>query len=174
MPKILVNIRRRLLDEAKAQLQKNGYGGTTMRSVAAACDVSVGTLYNYFTTKDMLIAQFMLDDWQEALERMKVSASQTSDASEILKCIHKELMNYSQQHRTLFDDPSAAKAFHAVLNDKHQLLVAQIADIIKPYCEAAEYEDADYASKFIAEIVLSHGVAREDYAKLSPILNRLL
>ena len=33
----------------------------TVRSVAAGCGVAVGTVYNYFSSKDMLIAAFMLE-----------------------------------------------------------------------------------------------------------------
>ena len=71
MPKIIENVRQTLLEEAKRQIKENGYAKTTIRSVAGACNVGVGTVYNYFESKDMLIATFMLEDWMECLREMK-------------------------------------------------------------------------------------------------------
>ena len=63
MPKIIENIREALLVEAKRQIAERGYQNTTIRSVAKECGVAVGTVYNYFKSKDMLIASFILEDW---------------------------------------------------------------------------------------------------------------
>ena len=46
MPKILENIREILLQEAKRQVFENGYSSLTIRSVASACGIGVGTVYN--------------------------------------------------------------------------------------------------------------------------------
>ena len=71
MPKIIENVREQLLAETKRQIAENGYEKTTVRSVAGACDIGVGTVYNYFSSKDMLIASFMLEDWKKCLLQMK-------------------------------------------------------------------------------------------------------
>ena len=62
MPKIIENIKEQIIEEAKRQLFENGYAKTTIRSVAKACGIGVGTIYNYFPSKEMLISAFMLDD----------------------------------------------------------------------------------------------------------------
>ena len=56
MPKIIENLREQLLSEAKKQVKERGYAATTVRSVAKACGLGTGTVYNYFKSKDMLIA----------------------------------------------------------------------------------------------------------------------
>ena len=71
MPKIIENIRQNLLEEARRQVLQEGYSALTVRSVAAACGISVGTVYNYFPSKDMLIASFMLEDWQLCLDKIE-------------------------------------------------------------------------------------------------------
>ena len=48
MPKIIENIREKILEEAKCQVMESGYASMTIRSVANACGVGVGTVYNYF------------------------------------------------------------------------------------------------------------------------------
>ena len=67
MPKIIENLREQLLAEAKKQTSEQGYAKTTIRSVAGACGVGIGTVYNYFESKDVLIASFMVEDWQRGI-----------------------------------------------------------------------------------------------------------
>ena len=58
MPKLLENIRTQLLAEAQKQVAERGYAKTTIRSVADACGIAAGTVYNYFSSKEMLVASF--------------------------------------------------------------------------------------------------------------------
>ena len=71
MPKIIDNVREELLKEAKKQLIENGYSHTTIRSVARGCGIAIGTVYNYFPSKDMLIATFMMEDWNTAFSSVE-------------------------------------------------------------------------------------------------------
>ena len=54
IPKILQNVREQLIDEARRQIAKSGYKKTTIRSVANGCGFGVGTVYNYFPSKEAL------------------------------------------------------------------------------------------------------------------------
>ena len=67
MPKKLDKIKERALEEARQILFQEGYLSLTVRRVAQALQIGVGTIYNYFPSKDHLIAGVMLEDWQEAL-----------------------------------------------------------------------------------------------------------
>ena len=67
MPKIIENLRERLLKEARAQSRQAGYDSLTMRGVAQACGVGVGTLYNYCPSKDVLVASFVAEDWHSVM-----------------------------------------------------------------------------------------------------------
>lgn len=50
MPKIIKNLESKLIAEAQKQILAQGYGAVTIRSVANACGVGVGTVYNYFSS----------------------------------------------------------------------------------------------------------------------------
>lgn len=82
MPKIIENIRENLLAEARKQVMELGYSSMTIRSVAKACGVGVGTVYNYFASKDMLVASFMLTDWQQCMQRIRASCLHGSVAED--------------------------------------------------------------------------------------------
>ena len=65
MPKIIENLPQRLLEEARKQCEELGYSAMTIRSVAKGCGVGVGTVYNYYPSKDALIAEVVRTDWME-------------------------------------------------------------------------------------------------------------
>ena len=60
MPKIIDNVRERAIAEARRLMLEESYENLTIRRVAAGLGVAVGTLYNYFPSKDFLIAGVML------------------------------------------------------------------------------------------------------------------
>ncbi|MBQ3897679.1 MAG: helix-turn-helix transcriptional regulator, partial [Clostridia bacterium] len=63
MPKIIANLEDTIIEQANIQLFEKGYSDMTMRSVAEACGIAVGTVYNYYKSKDMMVAKIMLRDW---------------------------------------------------------------------------------------------------------------
>ena len=107
MPKIIENVREQLLAEAKKQVFEHGYADTTIRSVARACGLGVGTVYNYFSSKEMLIATFVYEDWKGYLSNMQL----------------------------LFSDADAVKLVAVGSSGRHKMLREQIAGVILPICE---------------------------------------
>lgn len=67
MPKLIENLKQRLTEETRRQLRQLGYSAVTIRSVARACGVSAGTVYNYFSSKEELLASSMLEDWMQCV-----------------------------------------------------------------------------------------------------------
>jgi len=134
MPKIIDNVRERLICEARRQLDEHGYSAMTIRSVAAACSVGVGTVYNYFPSKDMLIAAFMLEDWQKCLDDISETLKKTHHPETVLHTIYDQLQQYIASHTSLFTDKSAVRSFASSVNQYHSQLRSQIAENIRPIC----------------------------------------
>lgn len=61
--------RGNLLRAAVRLAAEGGYGAVQMRSVAETAGVAMGTLYNYFASKDHLLAAALLS-WNESLLRL--------------------------------------------------------------------------------------------------------
>ena len=102
MPKIIENIRENLLAEAKRQVTELGYSAMTIRSVATACGVGTGMVYNYFPSKDMLVASFMLEDWMLCMQAIEQGSAEAEDTKAALYCMYQELLNYQEKHKKLF------------------------------------------------------------------------
>lgn len=169
MPKIIENLRAQLLSEARRQIADRGYAGTTIRSVAAACNVSVGTVYNYFPSKDMLIAAFMLEDWQQQLDA--IAALPADHPETLIRGVYDALRSYAENHRDLFSDSGAAKAMALGFAPRHQMLREQLAAFILPVCAG---ESAAFTAAFIAEALISWAMEDADFDTLYPVIRKLI
>lgn len=171
MPKIIQNVRNQLLAEAKRQIADFGYDKTTIRSVASACGVGVGTVYNYFPSKDALIASFLLVDWQIALANMRARVS--NDLRTALFAVYDELKAFMSLHAVLFTDKDASKSYSVSFPERHVLLRSQIADIIQPICARSNLNDKPFLAEFVAESLLVWTLAKKDFDEIYQIVELL-
>lgn len=61
-------VRHRIVHEAATLFTEKGLDATTMEEIAAASDVSVGTVYNYFGTKSTLLLAGVSEDTDQMVE----------------------------------------------------------------------------------------------------------
>lgn len=53
--------RRMILDRSARLLVRKGYGDTSLRDIAAACDMKAGSLYYHFAGKDALVEEILTE-----------------------------------------------------------------------------------------------------------------
>lgn len=63
--------RDRILDVAKKLFAQQGFDATTTRDIARAAEIAVGTLFNYFPTKESIVARLVNDACAGAAEEYK-------------------------------------------------------------------------------------------------------
>lgn len=173
MPKIIENIREKLLEEAKRQVMEQGYSAMTIRSVSKACGVGVGTVYNYFPSKDMLVAGFMLLDWQKALVCIRQSCQDSNDPEVVLHSIYSEIVSFTEKYAVLFQDEGAGASFAASVRNRHSQLRDQIAEELACICRDREKVSAAFLAEFVAESILTWTVAGRSFEEISSILLQL-
>ena len=169
MPKIIINAREEILKEAKRQLLENGYGATTIRSVAKATGIATGTVYNYFPSKDMLLASFMMEDWKEELSSVTYNSG---DKREIIQGIYNAIISFSNKYENLFKDKEAFTAFNSSLGDKQTILISKLASLVMD--AIADKDDKEFISSFIAESLLSCAMRGTDFDRIYGIIEKLL
>ena len=167
MPKIIENVREQLLAEAKRQIEQNGYAKTTIRSVAGACDIAVGTVYNYFKSKEVLVGSFVLEAWREHLNTMKHLPS--NDPKELLGGIYDSIIHFAESNSRLFSDADAAKLISEDFSKNHRILRNQIAEFVSPVCDGDEFK-----AEFIAEAIICWSVEKEDFERVYPLMEKII
>jgi len=169
VPKILKNVREQLLTEAKKQVFERGYSDTTIRSVAGACGLGVGTVYNYFESKEMLVAAFVYEDWKKYLS--DIQRLPPNDSYVLLKGIYQALQCFADDHKMLFSDAAAAKLVSVSSVDHHKMLRDQIASFLLAVCPGGSPQ---FTAEFTAEALIHWSMENVDFETVYPLLAKIL
>ena len=167
MPKIIENLESRLIAEAKHQISQEGYASMTIRSVAKGCGVGVGTVYNYFTSKDELTAAFMLEDWKKCMTVIEAVSTYSDSSKNLARCMYDQLLAYSQLHQTIFRDEAALASFAGSFSKYHAVLRTQLAAPLRKFCPS------DFAADFIAESLLTWTMDGKEFEEIYGMIEKL-
>lgn len=166
MPKIIENLESRILEEARRQIEASGYSALTIRSVASSCGVGVGTVYNYFPSKDALVATYMLQDWKDCIRTVEQCSVDSDSAGPVVRCIYDQLTQYALRHQTLFRDETAAAGFAGSFSRYHALLRSQLAQPLRKFCSS------DFAAEFVAEALLTWTMAGKTFDEIYGMIGK--
>ena len=167
MPKIIENLPERLAEEARRQIEESGFSAMTIRSVAKGCGVGVGTVYNYYASKEALVATFMLSDWKVCMADIQRCADEGQSPEAVLRRMYDRLRLFMKQYEPIFQDASAAASYTGSTSAYHNLLRDQLAAPIRSFCSD------DFTARFVAEAMLTWTVAGTSFDTLFPLVNKL-
>lgn len=115
MSRVIENPKELILSKAKDILYNEGYGKLSMRALSKACDIALGTIYNYYPTKKELIVDMMIDYWREYFFRIEGVAGMDCSIYIKLKKIFDELGSFIKTFKAvwlkpeLYDNPDYVK-----------------------------------------------------------------
>lgn len=101
MPKIVdhVRYRKELLARCFDLFAQSGYGTLTMRQIAEALEVSTGTLYHYFPTKEALFQQLVEEVTQRTIFEASALLRQQEAPEERLMALFRFLAEHEDDLR---------------------------------------------------------------------------
>jgi AcrR family transcriptional regulator len=178
MPKIIENLQDKIIETTKKQLLEKGYKSTTIRSIANECGIGVGTLYNYFKSKNYIISSFMLKDWSLCKEQFKAAEIELKEGKIDKKCFFRKnyssLLEFNSKYAFLFNDSDAKVVFSSVLSEKHTLIVKSISENLKVACLDSQISDIDFLAEHIANLLLTWSVSNIPFETGYEIIEKLL
>ena len=90
-----------ILQISRKLIQQNGWAGVNIRSVAAACGVSVGCIYNYFESKTDLLSATVESIWSDIFHHPEDEAV-FQDTLSCVRWMYKQLEYGCQRYSGFF------------------------------------------------------------------------
>ena len=173
MPKHIENIREDLLSEARRQMLDGGYDSVTIRSVDSSCDIAVGTVYNYFESKEYLVACVMLEDWNDMILATGEKIRGKSPSEGIRK-LYKMISDFSKRYGDVWSQYKTSPGHHAVGNtDYRRKIELQVRDLISGLFDPGDLDKG--LCIFLARILLRFASdGRTRYSDISPYIEKLI
>ncbi len=173
MPKIINDLQEKILKEAKRQVFEYGYTNMTIRSVAQECGIAIGTIYNYYPSKDYLTASFVLNDWLPLIEELNNKCKSTEIPMEAFHYIYMRLSKFISDYQPLFRENGAVKSVSVTFHIRHCELRGQLAEMIHGICMEKAKSPSQFLPEFIAEALLTWSAEQRSFDELRTVLNDL-
>lgn len=105
MARVIENPKQLILSKAKEILYQQGYQKLSMRALSKACDIALGTIYNYYPTKKDLIVEMMTDYWQNYLDSVQAIVNSDTELYLKLNKVFNELDGFIKNFRQYWLTP---------------------------------------------------------------------
>ena len=173
MPKVIENVREKIIEEAKKEISEIGYEGMTVRGIAKALNIGIGTLYNYFDNKEAVVSAYMVEEWHETYAVIDKEAKKYKHPLDISEVIFREIELFIREHKTLFFDKEARKAYAASYITRHGMFVRILHGYFEKACEEYAVNYTPYLPDFLIENILSMVLAGIPFTTYKEILKPL-
>ncbi len=174
MPKIIENLKENILEEARRILTTEGYPALTVRRVAGALKIGVGTIYNYYPSKLELASGVIEEDWNARIQEFRESGrDQTPE--EVLKALFDIMRDFSIRYSSAWREYGQQPETKLLLSQYHVTLLRELTGYIRASMPEDQVEEEPSLPAFLAELILRFGAdERTDYEQIRPGLEKLL
>lgn len=130
MPKIIMHLKEQIIMQAEKLLVQEGPEKISIRGVAKACGIAVGTIYNYYPTKDALIADLILHRWSRSKDGMYRSLDGASDLMSGLDIIYEGIRQFTKTNQNIWRATAVSKQFSSSYPQHHKKLSEELSSLI--------------------------------------------
>lgn len=137
MPKVIADIRERILQKGKEMLLQGDYADFNLRNLAKSCELGLGTFYNYFANKEDLAYHIFKNDWTLTIGLVESIDSSIIPLEQMLKSLYFSLETFIGRYMRIFREMSeggAKKCPHDYYSD----LSGQMTLLVEEYKKTGE------------------------------------
>ena len=174
MPKIIPELRERFVAAARRQMLDGEDHDFTIRQVARDCRTAVGTVYNYFPSKEALITAVMLKDWQACCAEMEADARAKQTALAALEATTAALRRFTARYGPTWRQYAAARGSVMELSLRHRQIIETISG---PVGQTLDRFGACFdrnLPEVLSELVLLASRTEDGFRRIEPVLARIL
>ena len=172
MPKIIPELRDRFVAAAKRRMLEAN--DVTIRQVARDCDTAVGTVYNYFPSKEALMAEVMMTDWRICREHMRLDARRYAGPLEALQATARALRGFIKKYASVWLNYADARDSLKTLNSRHHLIVMEIAAVAEETIKRFDLKGDTYLPEVLAELILYASRTEDGFDRIVGVLEKIL
>ena len=126
MPKIIEDVKNRILCAARKRLLGGDLSSFSARGIAEDCGIAVGTIYNYYRDKESLIAAIMAQDWQAELQKAGEAVAAAPSIEAGILCLYEAMVAFSRVYESVWAAYPTGEGFGSLYRARHKLLLSQI------------------------------------------------
>lgn len=168
----VVTSKEAILQASRALLQQQGWSAVSIRAVAAACGVSVGSIYNYFASKTELVSATVESIWYEIFHRPEDGAA-FADVQSCIRWMYQRMEYGCRQYPGFF----TLHSLHFMQEEKEdgkRRMQQTWAHILRGLCAVLQQDphirpdafDEQFTAEKFADILFSlmlSALIRQDY-----------
>ncbi|MEG2774255.1 MAG: TetR/AcrR family transcriptional regulator [Acetivibrio sp.] len=175
--------RKKILDVSISLLKKNKMGSLNMRSIAKECGVSVGSIYNYFPTKEELELAIVEAMWRDLFHSQQFEMTSDSGFIQTIANMYESILasqeNYGdffKSHGTIIEKNGRSHGKsameHYFKHQKDELLKKLNSDEkVKPNVWTTTFTQNNLIDFIISSMLTNQ---KKNYEMLLVILEKLL
>lgn len=171
MPKLIPEAERSILAAAREQLFEKGYTDLAIREVASQCGIAVGTIYNYFPGKEMLVAAIMAEDWRKAMAKVRDSFLHTKSIMDGVMILYDAIKAYAKLYAPTWSQYGTVPIG---FGERHLMLRGQLSSLLYELVGRFGCEEDLALCPLLAETVLACAMHEDlDTGALKTVVSRL-
>lgn len=128
--------RRQVLDAAATCFRRSGFHGASMSEISKTAGMSAGHIYNYFASKDAIIAAFVEDDVVRVMELLGNLENQADPLQAIIDDVEQSVRNnldpdHWAMPMEIFAESSRNPAIAALSQDADRRMSSRLRALLK-------------------------------------------
>ena len=175
MPKIIEEVKLKILNATKEELESVGYDNLKLRNIALKCNIAVGTIYNYFENKEFLVATIMTESWLVIVDGIKSKLLEVTKIDDIIKLIYYGINDFYKKYTKIFDTYTSSNgSFKTTYESYHVILRKQITELIVLGLGSLNVQYDLEELKIVSEILLSTATQEEiEFSVVVSLINKI-
>ncbi|NDL66954.1 TetR/AcrR family transcriptional regulator [Anaerotalea alkaliphila] len=147
-----------ILETAGALVREEGLAACSMRGIASRLGVAVGTLYNYFPSRDLLLQELFKASWARTVEKVRTEAERDGDGRKRILSIARILLEDMWDRKGLGRE---VLGFRERMGDQgcafdeiKEAVTAALARVLKDILPPGQAEDAPTLARWTLAVLL--------------------
>ncbi|OFI05307.1 bacterial regulatory protein, tetR family [Clostridium acetireducens DSM 10703] len=176
MPKIIENVKEKLLEEGKKILIEKSYKELNIRFIVKRCNIGIGTFYNYFSNKEELVNEIFRNDWEKTMKLINKLKFSNIPLKEKLYEIYLSMDDFITKYISIFYEIAMLNGYKKNHHSSkgYQSFANSIMDLIE-YEKQNKNISSDLSSYKLANLIISNMIflSKTKYMDFDELYNSL-